>query len=275
MELSTDTTTERWALVLGCSAGAGAAIARALALRCGMNIIGFHRGHYPEEAERLAAEIGAAGRRCVLIVGDAGRLEPLPGLLQQVAAQVPKGQLRFFVHSVADAAAGTLLDPDPKRRIHPKQILKTFEVMAHSFLFWSQGLFEAGLFSRGSQILALPNHGDSVIVRGFAAIGASKAALNTYIHYMTLEFAPHGIRVNGLRFGPTLTDGLRRMWVDEASLARARSVSPSGRFTTTDDVADFVELLADDRAAWLNGSIIDLTGGWHVGVGDALLRKQS
>ena len=43
-----------------------------------------------------------------------------------------------------------------------------------------------------------------------------------------------------------------------------------GRHTTVEDVADFVELLLDPRAAWLNGAVIDFDGGEHFTLGDRL-----
>jgi len=36
---------------------------------------------------------------------------------------------------------------------------------------------------------------------------------------------------------------------------------PARRMTTADEVARFVSLLLDERAAWLNGATIDFTGG--------------
>lgn len=242
-----------------------------MALKCGMNVVGVHRGNYPELARALQDELRAAGRRCELLVGDAGRMSTLHPLLDQVKAMVPPGQLRIFVHSLADASRGLIVHEDPAKRVHVKQILKTMEVMAHSFLVWGQELFEAGLLGEGSQLLALPNHAETVYVRGFAPIGVAKAALNAYVHYMALELAPHGIRVNGLRFGPTLTEGLRRMRPNDGDMAIWRNIAPTGQLTTTADVGDFVELMVDPRARWLTGSIIDLTGGWHLAIADSVL----
>src|ERR1700758_5205922 len=63
---------QRWALILGASAGTGAAIARAVARDPGLNVFGIPRGHYVDEAHVLEEEVRAVGRDIILHVADAG-----------------------------------------------------------------------------------------------------------------------------------------------------------------------------------------------------------
>lgn len=259
-----------WVLVLGCTVGAGGAISERLLKTSRANVIGVHRGNFPEEAAALEATAAASGARCALILGDAGRLDNIAGLAEQVAAILDGDQLDMVIHSCADGSSGLVLSDEPKHQLHPKQVLKTFEIMAHSFLFWGQALVHAGLIRRGGQLLALPNTMDEVVARGFCAIGASKAALVAYIKYMANELGRLGVRTNGLRFGATPTAAFQRMPTHEATLAAVVELNPMGRHTTVEDVADLVELLLDPRAAWLNGAVIDFDGGEHFTLGDRL-----
>jgi NAD(P)-dependent dehydrogenase (short-subunit alcohol dehydrogenase family) len=259
-----------WVLVLGCTVGAGGAICARLLRGAAANIIGVHRGNFPEEAAALEAMAAASGARCVLIRGDAGRLENIAGLTAQVTEILAGAQLDMVVHSCADGSSGLVLSVDPKQQLHPKQVLKTFEIMAHSFLFWGQALVGAGLIRQGGQLLALPNTMDEIVARGFCAIGASKAALVAYIKYMANELGRVGVRTNGLRFGATPTAAFQRMPTHEETLAAVVEANPMGRHTTVEDVADLVELLLDPRAAWLNGAVIDFDGGEHFTLGDRL-----
>jgi NAD(P)-dependent dehydrogenase (short-subunit alcohol dehydrogenase family) len=259
-----------WVLVLGCTVGAGGAICQRLLQTSRANIIGVHRGNFPEEAAALLATAATSGGRCVLIQGDAGRLENIAGLTEQVIEILAGDQLDMVVHACADGSSGLIRSDDPKVQLHPKQVLKTFEIMAHSFLFWGQALVSAGLIRRGGQLLALPNTMDEIVARGFCAIGASKAALVAYIKYMANELGREGVRTNGLRFGATPTAAFQRMPTHEATLAAVVEANPMGRHTTVEDVADFVELLLDPRAGWLNGAVIDFDGGEHFTLGDRL-----
>jgi NAD(P)-dependent dehydrogenase (short-subunit alcohol dehydrogenase family) len=78
---------------------------------------------------------------------------------------------------------------------------------------------------------------------------------------MAFEFPRYGVRVNGLRFGAAETEAFGHVPNAHAALANIARVSPMGRNVNVDDVASFVSLLADDRARFLNGSIIPFDGG--------------
>lgn len=243
--------------------GTGAAVCRHAAA-AGLNVIGIHRGNHPAEAAALAAEIRAQGLQCELIVANAGKPELLPELVGQVGQIAGPRGVRLMVHSVADASVGKLIDAGPM--LVPKQIRKTFEVMAHSFLFWAQQLFGAGLLAEGARIIALLNYLDSSVLTGGGAIGPAKAALGGYVRFLGAELGPHGVRVNGIRFGAADTYAASLMTDYELALEQLARTNPLGRNVTTDDVGKFVSLLLDDRADFVNGAILALDGGEEAGL---------
>lgn len=268
--------TDRWAIILGCSMGTGAAVARAVARNDALNVIGVHRGNHVDEAAALKADVEAAGVRCELLVADAGRIAHIDELVAAMGAVMgPDGRVALVLHSVADASVGPIVHPDPKRALHPKQILKTFEVMAHSFLFWGQRLFSAGLLAPSARILALLNTMDSHVAPAATAIGASKAALGAYVRYMADELGPHGIRVNAVRFGASDTYAFSRVPGSDVVLSNMRGINPLGRNVDPADVASFVSLLLDPRAASVNGAILNVDGGEESAFGHLVFKNSS
>lgn len=253
----------RWALVLGCSVGSGAAIARSLACQSGLDVVGFHRGNHPEAAEAVRRDVEAAGRRCVLLERDAGRIESIAAHVEDLAGILgPEEGLQIAVHALTGASLGPVACRErPERALHPRQIARTFDAMAHSFLFWGQGLVHADLFARGGQLLGLLNFQDESTPPGFAAIGGVKGALTSYVRHMAFEFPRYGVRVNALRFGATETEAFTHVPSADAALENIARVSPMGRNVDIEDVGKFVSLLADERAEFLNGSIIPFDGG--------------
>ena len=250
-----------WALILGCSVGAGAEIARTLARKNRLNVLGFHRGHHTEEAGELQAEIRGLGLRCELVQANAGRLDTIPELTDEVARLLSGDTIKVMVHSLADASVGPLVHHEEGVALQPKQLLKSFEVMAHSFVFWGQNLFTRGLFGPQSQIIGLLNYLERHVLVGGAAIGASKAALSGYMRYMAGEYAPYGVRVNGIRFGPVDTFASRHVPNFARGHAAFARLNPMGRNGTVTDVADMLSLLLDPRAGFVNGEIISVDGG--------------
>jgi NAD(P)-dependent dehydrogenase (short-subunit alcohol dehydrogenase family) len=115
-------------------------------------------------------------------------------------------------------------------------------------------------------------HPDSVVMD----YGAAKAALVNLTKALAQEFGPRGVRINSVSPGPVATDfwlgpdGVAAtvgaaMGVD-ADTARERIVAgmggiPSGRFTTPEEVATLVVMLASERTANVTGANYVIDGG--------------
>jgi NAD(P)-dependent dehydrogenase (short-subunit alcohol dehydrogenase family) len=115
-------------------------------------------------------------------------------------------------------------------------------------------------------------HPDSVVID----YGVAKAALVNLTKALSQEFGPRGIRLNSVSPGPVATDfwlgpdGVaatvgKAMGVD-ADTARERIVAgmggiPTGRFTTPEEVAALVVILASDRTGNVTGANYVVDGG--------------
>jgi NAD(P)-dependent dehydrogenase (short-subunit alcohol dehydrogenase family) len=264
-----------WAVVIGVSSGTGAAIALELA-RDGCDVFGMHRGNHPESARRLSDDLRDAGARCELVVGDAATLDSASAAAQRLHELGGAGSVRVFVHSLADASLGAFAH-GPGAPMHPRQFEKTFQTMAHSFVFWAQQLFAHGLLAPGASLLALANPFADSVCGGFGMVAAAKAALEVYVRYLAFELGPLGHRVNVLKFGLVETPAVKRAFTEAAwaqVMDRVAKVSPAGRVCTVEEVARFVRHVAHDDAAWLNGATVDFTGGQAQSLLDYLFRHR-
>ena len=103
--------------------------------------------------------------------------------------------------------------------------------------------------------------------------GAAKAALASFSKALSKEVAPQGVRVNTVSPGPVATD----LWLGDRGVAsviagagggdaadvakQAAAQSPTGRFTTPQEVANLVVLLASTRAGNVTGADFVIDGG--------------
>jgi NAD(P)-dependent dehydrogenase (short-subunit alcohol dehydrogenase family) len=96
---------------------------------------------------------------------------------------------------------------------------------------------------------------------GIAAYCASKGGLLMFTRAAALELGPHGINVNAIGPGSTLTpltEGFYNLpGLKEAFLDR----TPRGRFGEPEDIANVALFLASDYADWVTGQIIYVDGG--------------
>jgi NAD(P)-dependent dehydrogenase (short-subunit alcohol dehydrogenase family) len=267
---------ERWAVVLGASAGVGAAVARAVTHDPGLDVFGVHRGHFPDAADALALDIRAAGRRAVLHVADAGTAEGAAACADRLAATAAPRSVTLMVHALSGASIGHFLATDGDA-FHPKQFEKTFNYLAHSFAYWVQELHRRDLLTPGARILGLTNTLHESLLHNSGLIAGAKAALEMYVRQLALELGPLGHRVNLLKFGTVVTPALRTLLGAETIAhieALHRRLVPAGRICTVDEVGRAVSLLARDEAAWFNGATIDFTGGVTLRLMDVLFRNQ-
>lgn len=265
-----------WAIVLGCSTGSGAAIARALAREPGLHVFGVHRGHHPEAAAAVAGDVGAAGRRCVLYQGDAGDVGELAAAVEAFRGVAGARAAAVLVHATAGASLGRFLDTRGDA-FHPRQFEKTFRVMAHAFPWWAQALHAGDLLAPNARLLALTNPLHESLLGNCGLIAAAKAALEMYVRHLALELGPLGHRVNLLKFGTVRTPALERVMSPDAMrrLEDAhREMIPAGRMCTVEEVGAFVSVLAGPQVDWFNGATIDFTGGMTLRLLDLVLRPE-
>ncbi len=149
--------------------------------------------------------------------------------------------------------------------IDDEDMARTIYSMGTSLLTWTQDLFNQRLFCEDSRILAMTSEGNEVAWRGYAAVSAAKVSLEAVVRSIATEFGPYGIRANAVQAGVTDTPALRAIPGSLKMKAAARQRNPFGRLTTPADVAGFIALMCTDEARWVNGTILRVDGGEHIG----------
>ncbi|NYT66138.1 SDR family oxidoreductase [Alcaligenaceae bacterium] len=87
---------------------------------------------------------------------------------------------------------------------------------------------------------------------------ASKGALHTFVRWLSLRAAPHGISVNGVAPGVTQTTMIENRSVDTSRI-------PIGRAAAPIEVARVISFLASPAASYIHGQILDVNGGAWIG----------
>ena len=91
------------------------------------------------------------------------------------------------------------------------------------------------------------------------AYAASKGAIDTFTHGLSIEAAPQGIRVNAVRPGLIAT-GIHDATGDKERLKKLVGLVPQGRVGTPEEVGETVLWLLSDAASYVTGSLVDIGG---------------
>jgi enoyl-[acyl-carrier protein] reductase III len=119
-------------------------------------------------------------------------------------------------------------------------------------------------WSDGSAIVALTSAGAERAVQSYAAVGASKGALESLARHAARELAPRGVRVNLVSPGSVATDAWSALPKREARLEEARRRTPRGQLVTPEEVAAVVHFLVSAASQGIIGQTIVVDGGARI-----------
>jgi enoyl-[acyl-carrier protein] reductase III len=240
----------RTALITGGSRGIGAAVARQLAQLGADLVLGYRTD--AEAARAVARELRSLGRRVEVVGADLRKRAEAEGLIAEVRQRSDRLDIL-----VLNAAFGTLNHVETMGRASWKA---TFDLNVVAALHLVKGFAPMLRQSRGC-VLALSSIGAQMPFPKYAAIGASKAALEALIRTLALELGRDGIRVNGLSAGPIDTRAVDR-FPDAAVVKRwAADKAVLGRLGTVEDLAPVAAFLCTEAAGWITGQTLIADGG--------------
>lgn len=250
------------ALVLGASSGFGEATAKAFA-EAGYDIYGVHldRRAGLEHVEEIRAEIEGMGRSARFFNINAADEEKRSATLDEIAGEVEEGGLRVLLHSLAFGALVPYVGEAPDDAVAPRQMDMTLDVMAHTLVYWTQGVVHRDLMGEGGRIFAMTSSGGDRVAPAYGPVSAAKAALESHCRQLALELAPRGITVNAIRAGVTDTPALRKIPGSDEMVEAATAANPHGRLTEPEDVAACMVALASPDTYWMTGNVIRVDGG--------------
>jgi enoyl-[acyl-carrier protein] reductase III len=256
---------KEWALILGASSGFGAAAALELA-RAGKSIFGVHldRKATLPNVERLDGEIVATGVDAVFFnvnAADPQRQEEVLAAIERHTNGGSEGTVQILLHSLAFGTLKPFFADSAQEELTASQMTMTLDVMAHSLVYWTQGLVKRGLMGEGGRIYAMTSAGNHRVWRTYGAVSAAKNALESHIRQLAVELADKGITANAIQAGVTDTPALRKIPGSGDMVAHAQTANPSGRLTTPEDVARCIVDLSRPGTGWMTGNVIRVDGG--------------
>ena len=246
------------AVVTGASKGIGLAIARVLVAE-GASVVAAARG----ETDELR-ELAASGRLRTVTVD----LSTTDGPAELVRAATAGGGIDVLVNNVGGAAVRT----EGFAAISDDDWLATLNLTFMAAVRMTRAALPALLESRGT-IVNIASVNATLADPAVLDYSAAKAALLNLSKSLSKELGPLGIRVNSVSPGPVET----ALWLGEGGVAQtvagATGASPeevvaqqsrefaTGRFSTPDEVADLVLMLAGGRATNVTGAEFIIDGG--------------
>lgn len=236
------------AIVTGAGVGIGTEIARQLALQGASVILN------DADAAVAQAAVDSIGLATVVpIAGDVADVALTRQLVSEAVARF--GRLDM---AIANAGLTTWCDffdytPEMFERIVNVNLCGSyFLAQAAARQFRTQG--------DGGRILFMSSVTGHQAIPYVTAYGMTKAALEHLARNLVVELSPHGITVNCIAPGATVTP--RNLADDPDYAAHWAGVIPSGRPAFPSDIAHAALFLLSPQASQITGQTIVVDGGW-------------
>jgi NAD(P)-dependent dehydrogenase (short-subunit alcohol dehydrogenase family) len=239
----------RTAVVTGSTSGIGAAIAAQLAAEGAYVLVS---GRDPERGEDVVGKIRAAGGRAEFRAVDlAGPYADLRTFVTDATAALG-GRIDILINNAGIYPATATADlPDSDL-----DAMLAINIRAPHVLV---GAIAPVMAARGSGAIVTIGSWMARVGSPFAAMyTATKAADEQLTRSWAAEFGAHGVRVNSVAPGATLTPGNESA---RAVLDAMTAGTPAGVVVRPEDVAKGVLYLVSDDAAMVHGITLYVDGG--------------
>lgn len=235
------------AVITGGNSGIGYATAKQLKEQ-GANVI--ITGRRKEAIEKAALELGVTA-----ITADQSSVLDIENLAAQVKADFGSVDILFINAGIA--GLGT--------------IEQTTEELFDSIMnvnlrgaFFTLSKF-IPILKDGASVVFLSSNTASMPGPGSSVYSASKTALNSVMKSAALELAPRKIRVNSVSPGPTQTEVMNKVGLDENTVKGIMDVVvekvPLKQMGRAEDVAKMVSHLSSENAGFITGADFIMDGG--------------
>lgn len=242
------------ALVTGGGRGIGRAIALELAAAGADVLVTFVR--HPDTAEETVAALRALGVQAGALRGNVGDESHITRMFEEVRERY--GYLDVLVNNSASGVN------KPVTEVTTHHWDWTMNVNARAAWLCARAALPLMQARGGGAVVNISSLGAGRVMSDYFLVGVSKAALEAVTRYLSVELAPHGVRVNAVSGGLVETDALKSFPWGRDVIASTLTRTPAGRMVEPRDLAQAVAFLCSERASMIRGQTVVVDGGFSL-----------
>lgn len=242
------------AVVTGAGGGIGSAIARRLAAEGALVVV---TDVNSDAAATVVQSIADDGGRVVAIAADIAKKDACFGLVEQALAL--EGRIDVLVNNAGINRRGNLLS------LSDEDWAMSFTVNLDSMFHLCRAVLPHMIAAGGGAIVNTASQWGLYPAPNHIAYNTTKAAVAAFTQNLARDYAPDKVRVNAVCPGeihtPMLEAGVKR---SGRTIADLDKLVPFGRIGKPEEVAALVAFLASEEAAFMCGSLVEITGAQAV-----------
>jgi 3-oxoacyl-[acyl-carrier protein] reductase len=242
-------TPQQKAVITGATKGIGKAVAEAF-LAQGATVLGLYSGD-EAAAEAFAVAHADAGDRLRLRKVDVSDCKAVEAFCRETEEQFETIDILVNNAGIRRDAVVAMMRQEDWQRVLDVNLTGGYNMCRFALPLM--------LKQKYGRIIFITSPMGHLGFAGQANYAASKAGQVGLMKSLSKEVAKRKITVNCVSPGFIGTEFIGDL--SEEQMKDYKKLVPAGRFGTPEEVADAVLFLADKRAAYINGSVLEVTGG--------------
>lgn len=235
-------------LITGGQMGIGRAISdRFAAMGSNIAVLGLDRDKGIETASELSEKYGVEVRAYPCDVTDGNQIkEAVSNIIKQL------GKIDFLINNAGIYPAVPFLE------MNEDLFSKIFDINVKGIFLMTKEVVSQSMAERKYGKIICTSSVDSWLpTAGIMAYAASKAAVNSLVKSFAIELSEYNITSNGVAPGWVATETVLKAdrWKSQIDgVLKKRMADPM-------EIGEIVTFLCEDRADYINGEVINLSGG--------------